>query len=67
MAIVIALCLNALQHSRQTIGAGQVDGGLLQREIDGRLDPLQLVEGGRDAAGAIGAAHACERQLQMDG
>jgi hypothetical protein len=28
--------------------------------------PVELVEGGRDAAGAVGAAHAAERQLQNE-
>ena len=65
-AVVVTLRLDALQHRRQMIWAGKVDGGLLQCEVDGRLDPFQLVEGGRDA-GAVGAAHAAERQLQMNG
>ncbi len=65
-AVVVTLRLYALQHRRQTVGTGKVDGGLLQCEVDGGLYPLQLVEGGRDAAGAVGAAHAAERQLQMN-
>ena len=66
-AVVITLRLDALQYRRQTVGAGQLDGRLLQREVDGGRYPVELVEGGRDAAGAVGAAHAAERQLQMNG
>ncbi len=65
--VVITLTLDAVEHRRQAVRAGQLDGRLLQREVDGGRYPVEFVEAGRDAAGAVGAAHAAERQLQMNG
>ena len=66
-AVVVTLTLDAVEHRRQAIGAGQLDGRLLQREVDGGRYPVEFVETGRDTACAVGAAHAAERQLQMNG
>ena len=52
-AVVVTLTLDAVEHRRQAFRAGQLDGRLLQREVDCGLDPFKLVEGGRDAACAV--------------
>ncbi|MNT17476.1 hypothetical protein D3C72_1526250 [compost metagenome] len=67
MAVAIALPRDAVEDLGQTSRVTEFDGRLLQREVDGSRHPVELVEGGADAAGAVGAAHAAEWQLQMDG
>ncbi|MNC37060.1 hypothetical protein D3C75_856120 [compost metagenome] len=67
MAVAIALPRDAVEDLGQTSRVTEFDGRLLQREVDAGRHAVELVEGGRDAAGAVGAAHAADGKLNMHG